>query len=220
MSSSVDVILPCLNEARALPSLLAELPPSYRAIVVDNGSTDGSAEIARRLGATVVTADQRGYGAAVHTGLMAATAPIVAFCDADGSFDLRQLDRVVDPIRRGEADLVSGRRMAVTAGAWPLHARFANAVLLWFVRLRMDVELHDLGPMRAAGRERLVGLGIRDRRSGYPLELVLRAQRAGWRIDEVPVDYRPRVGKSKVTGTIRGTAHAIGDMLRMLRRYA
>ena len=220
MNSSVDVILPCLDEARALPSLLAELGPDYRAIVVDNGSTDGSAEIASRCGATVVVAAQRGYGSAVHAGLMAATAPIVAFCDADGSFDMRQLDRVVDPIRRGDADLMIGRRVAVTAGAWPLHARVANAVVLWFVRLRMHVGLHDLGPMRAADRESLVRLGIQDRRSGYPLELVLRAQRAGWRIAEVPVDYRPRVGRSKVTGTARGTIQAVGDMLRMLRRYA
>ena len=220
MSCSVDVILPCLDEARALPSLLAELPPSYRAIVVDNGSTDGSAEIAARLGATVVVAGQRGYGSAVHAGLMAATAPIVAFCDADGSFDMRQIARVVEPIRRGESDLVLGRRVSVAASAWPLHARLANAVLFWFVRHRMHVGLRDLGPMRAADRQGLVRLGIRDRRSGYPLELVLRARRAGWRIDEVPVDYRPRLGRSKVTGTVRGTAQAIGDMLRMLRRYA
>lgn len=220
MSYSVDVILPCLNEADALPAVLAEIPSSYRAIVVDNGSTDDSARIAADLGATVVTADRRGYGSAVHAGLMAATAPIVVCCDADGSFDMRQLERVIDPIRRGDADLMLGRRVTVTASAWPVHARIANAVLLWFVRHRMDVELRDLGPMRAADRERLVQLGIDDRRSGYPLELVLRASRAGWRIDEVAVDYRPRVGRSKVTGTVRGTMQAIGDMLRMLRRYA
>lgn len=220
MTSSVDVILPCLNEADALPALLAEIPSSYRAIIVDNGSTDGSARIAADLGATVVTAERRGYGSAVHAGLMAATAPIVVCCDADGSFDMRQLDRVIDPIRRGDADLMLGRRVTVTASAWPVHARIANAVLLWFVRRRMKVELRDLGPMRAADRERLVQLAVADRRSGYPLELVLRARRAGWRIDEVAVDYRPRVGRSKITGTVRGTAQAISDMLRMLRRYA
>lgn len=220
MASSVDVILPCLDEADALPALLAAIPSSYRAIVVDNGSVDGSARIAADLGATVVTAQRRGYGSAVHAGLMAATAPIVVCCDADGSFDMRQLDRVIDPIRRGDADLVLGRRVAVTASAWPVHARIANAVLLWFVRRRMHVELRDLGPMRAADRERLVRLGVDDRRSGYPLELVLRASRAGWRIEEVAVDYRPRVGRSKVTGTVRGTVQAISDMLRMLRRYA
>ncbi len=214
------MILPCLDEAEALPALLAEIPSSYRAIVVDNGSTDGSGRIAAELGATVVTAERRGYGAAVHAGLLAATAPIVVCCDADGSFDMRQLERVVDPVRRGEADLVLGRRVAVTGSAWPVHARVANAVLLWFVRRRMQVGLRDLGPMRAADRERLVRLGIVDRRSGYPLELVLRARRAGWRIDEVPVDYRPRVGRSKVTGTVSGTVQAVGDMLRMLRRYA
>lgn len=220
MASSVDVILPCLNEADALPALLAEIPSSYRAIVVDNGSTDGSARIAAELGATVVNAERRGYGSAVHAGLMAATASIVVFCDADGSFDMRQLDRVIDPIRRGDADLVLGRRVSVTASAWPVHARIANTVLLWFVRRRMNVSLRDLGPMRAADRELLVAIGINDRRSGYPLELVLRASRAGWRIDEVAVDYQPRVGRSKVTGTVRGTVQAISDMLRMLRRYA
>ena len=220
MGPRVDVILPCLNEAGALAAVLTQIPPGYRAIVVDNGSTDRSVEIATLHGATVVHAAQRGYGAAVHAGLLAASAPIVAFCDADGSFDMRQLGRVVGPVALGDADIVFGRRVTLTRSAWPLHARIANNVLLWFVRNRMDVQLRDLGPMRAARREQLLELDLHDRRSGYPLELLLRARRAGWRIAEVPVDYLPRVGRSKVTGTVRGTVHAITDMLRMLRRYA
>lgn len=220
MGSRVDVVLPCLNEAGALASVLAQIPVGYRAIVVDNGSTDRSVEIATAQGATVVHATQRGYGAAVHAGLLAASAPIVAFCDADGSFDLHQLTRVVSPVSRGEADIVFGRRVTLSRSAWPLHARIANGVLLWFVRSRMDVKLRDLGPMRAARREEMLALDLHDRRSGYPLELLLRARRAGWRISEVPVDYLPRVGRSKVTGTVRGTVQAITDMLRMLRRYA
>ncbi|REJ03916.1 glycosyltransferase family 2 protein [Microbacterium bovistercoris] len=220
MDSAVDVVLPCLNEADALPGVLSGIPVGWRAIVVDNGSSDGSAEIAARLGATVVPAAQRGYGAAVHAGLTAATAPIVAFCDADGSFDTRQLERVVAPVRAGTEDLMLGRRVPVRSGAWPVHARFANAALLWWVRRRLDVDVHDLGPMRAGDRARLLALGLEDRRSGYPLELLLRARRAGWRIGEVPVDYLPRIGRSKVTGTVRGTLQAVRDMSRMLRRYA
>lgn len=220
MSSSVDVILPCLDEAQALPGVLAGIPAGYRAIVVDNGSTDDSVEIALRHGATVVHAHQRGYGAAVHAGVLAATAPIVVCCDADGSFDMAQLERVIDPVRRGDAELVLGRRRPMAAFAWPPHARFANLVLLWFVRRRVHVAIRDLGPMRAARLDRLLALGIEDRRSGYPLELVIRARKAEWRIVEVPVDYRPRLGRSKVTGTVRGTIEAIRDMLTMLRRYA
>src|SRR5690606_24917010 len=111
----------CLNEAEALPGVLAALPSGARAIVVDNGSTDGSAEIARRLGALVIQEPRRGYGSAVHAGLRAATAPVVAFCDADGSFDLTELDRLADPVHRGESDLMFGRRRVGGRGAWPIH---------------------------------------------------------------------------------------------------
>lgn len=220
MEPAVDIVLPCLDEAEALPGVLAGVPRGWRAIVVDNGSTDGSAGVAGRLGAKVVHAPVRGYGAAVQAGLEAATAPIVAFCDADGSFDLRQLERVVAPVRAGTADLALGRRVPRRFGAWPPHARFANAALLWWVRRRMAVQVHDLGPMRAARRESLLALGLRDRRSGYPLELLLRARQEGWRIDEVPVDYLPRIGRSKVTGTVKGTVQAVHDMSGMLRRHA
>lgn len=220
MSIRTDVVLPCLNEAAALPGVLTALPRDVRAIVVDNGSTDGSAEVARDAGALVVEAPLRGYGAAVHAGLCAATAPVVAFCDADGSFDLGQLDRVTGPIHRDESDLVFGRRRVVSVAAWPAHARFANTVLLASVRRRTGLPVRDLGPFRAGRREQLLALGLEDRRSGYPLELLLRAWQEGLRIAEVDVDYRPRLGRSKVTGTVRGTITAVADMQRMLRRHA
>lgn len=212
----VDVVLPCLNEEGALPYVLGRLPEGYRAIVVDNGSTDDSARLAAELGALVVTETRRGFGAACHAGLSAATAPVVAFCDCDGSFDPRQLPRVADPVLKGKSDLVLGRRRPVAAGAWPPHARIANQVLAFRLR-RTGVQVRDLGPMRAARREALLALGVADRRSGYPLETVLAAARSGWRIDETEVDYAPRTGKSKVTGTVTGTLQAIRDMNRVWR---
>ncbi|GAB2852225.1 glycosyltransferase family 2 protein [Microbacterium insulae] len=214
--TAVDIVFPCLDEAAALPAVLTAVPAGMRAIVVDNGSRDGSAEVAADLGAVVVREPRRGFGAAVHAGLLAATAPVVAICDADGSFDSADLARVVAPVSAGEADLVLGRRRAAR-GSWPLHARAANAYLSARIRSRTTATLHDLGPMRAARREGLLALDLEDRRSGYPLEMVLKAATRGWRIVEVDVDYRPRIGRSKVTGTIRGTATAIADMSRVLR---
>lgn len=212
----VDVILPCLDEAAALPTVLAGLPGGMRAVVVDNGSGDDSVLIARGLGALVVEEPRRGYGSACAAGLEAATAPLVAFCDADASLDLRELPRVVDPVVQGRADLVLGRRRPTSAAAWPAHARLANLALAAILRRRTGAALHDLGPMRAVRRDALVALGVRDRRSGYPLETVLRAAAAGWRIAEVDVTYAPRAGRSKVTGTVRGTARAVADMRRVL----
>ena len=217
MPGSVDVIIPCLNEQAALPALLRALPRGYRAIVVDNASTDATATVAAAHGATVVRESRRGFGAAVHTGLEAATAPVVAFCDGDGSFDLAELPLVCDPVLAGHADLVLGRRRPTRAGAWPLHARLANRYLARRLRRITGAPIHDLGPMRAARREALLALGLTDRRSGYPLEMVLRAGDAGWSFAEVEVSYRPRVGRSKVTGTVLGTLTAIGDMSRLLR---
>ena len=210
-----DVILPALNEAEALPQVLQRLPSSYRAIVVDNGSTDGTAEVARAHGTLVVEERIRGFGAACWAGLLAATADVVCFMDADASVDAAELPLVADPVAAGQADLMLGARRAV-AGAWPLHARLANRVLAYEIRRRAKVHVTDLGPMRAARRDALLALGMTDRRSGWPLEMVLRATRAGWRIDEVPVTYRPRVGRSKVTGTVRGTMRAVSDMSRIL----
>jgi glycosyltransferase involved in cell wall biosynthesis len=217
---TIDVVLPCLNEAGAIPWLIARMPAGYRPIVADNGSTDGSARIAADLGATVVIAPQRGFGAAVHAGLLAATSDIVCVMDADGSFDPLDLEIVASPVRDGAVGLMLGRRAPSERGAWPAHARLANRVLAAELRRRTGVALRDLGPMRAARRADLLALGLRDRRFGYPLEMVLRAAAAGWRIAETPVPYYPRTGKSKVTGTVRGTVRAVRDMRQVLAACA
>lgn len=215
-SPTVDVVLPCLDEEGALPALLERMPAGYRAIVVDNGSTDRSAEVAAAHGATVVSEPRRGFGSAAHAGLLAATAPIVAFCDADGSMDPQDLPRLVALVHSGDADLVLGRRRPTGRSAWPLHARLANRALAVLMRRATGLPLHDLGPMRAARRADLVALDLRDRRSGYPLEMVLRANARSWRVRELDVPYSPRVGRSKVTGTLRGTVTAVNDMSRLL----
>lgn len=212
----VDVILPVLDEAAALPWVLGRMPEGYRPIVVDNGSGDGSAEIAAGLGAQVVHEPVAGFGAACFAGLTAATADVVCFMDADASFDPRELDRVSHAIQEGRADLMLGARRPTERGAWPPHARLANRVLTLELRRRCGLKLQDLGPMRCAGRTALLDLGIRDRRFGWPLEMVLLAARDGWRIQEVPVSYHPRAGRSKVTGTVRGTARAVRDMAGVL----
>jgi glycosyltransferase involved in cell wall biosynthesis len=212
----VDIVFPVLDEAEALPWVLDRVPAGYRAIVVDNGSTDGSAEVARTAGADVVHEPRRGFGAACAAGLAAAEAPVVAFCDADASLDPAALPAVVAPVASGEVDLVLGARRPATRRAIPPHVRIANRYLARRLSRATGAPLTDLGPMRAARRAGLVGLGLTDRRFGWPLEMVLRAGRAGWHVAEVPVGYAPRVGRSKVTGTVRGTARAVVDMRRIL----
>ncbi|MET8451112.1 glycosyltransferase family 2 protein [Streptomyces sp. NPDC005209] len=212
----VDVVLPCLDEADALPWVLDRIPPGWRAIVVDNGSTDGSPDIARSLGAYVVHEPRRGFGAACHAGLTAATADVVCFSDCDGSLDPGLLPQVAGPVLDGSADLVLGRRRPTTVGAWPVHARLANLELARLVRRHTGLRLRDLGPMRAARRDALTALDLTDRRSGYPLQMVVRAADAGWRVQETDVPYQPRTGRSKVTGTWRGTWQAVRDMRAVL----
>ena len=216
-AETVDVILPALNEAAGIRWLLPRLPEGHRAIVVDNGSTDGTDDIAEAGGALVVHEPTRGFGAACFAGLSAATAPIVAFMDADASFDPVDLPRVTGPVASGEVDLMLGARSPLDRStAWPAHARLANRFLAWELRRRAGLTLTDLGPMRAAHREHLLELQLTDRRSGWPLEMVLRAADAGWRIEEVPVQYLTRACRSKVTGTLRGTLTAVADMGRIL----
>ncbi len=204
-----------LDEAEAIVGVLAAMPPGYRPIVVDNGSTDDGPDLARAAGAIVVHEPQRGFGAACWAGLVRCEADVVCFMDADGSLDPADLPSVAGPVAAGTADLVLGARDA-ERGAWPPHARLANRYLARQIGRRTGVALRDLGPMRAARRTDLLALGLEDRRFGWPLEMVLRAGAAGWRIDEVVVPYRPRAGRSKVTGTVRGTVRAIGDMRRIL----
>lgn len=213
--ATVDVILPCLNEAGALPWVLERMPTWARPIVVDNGSTDDSAAVAAGLGAHVVSEPRRGFGAAAHAGLLASSADVVCFCDCDASMDPGQIERVTAPVLAGNADLMLGRRRPAR-GAWPVHARAANRALAILMTRHSGVRLSDLGPMRAARRADLLALDLQDRRFGYPLEMVLSAARAGWRIDECDIDYRPRIGKSKVTGTVRGTVRTVRDMRAVL----
>jgi glycosyltransferase involved in cell wall biosynthesis len=212
----VDVILPVLNEAEALPWVLERMPSGFDPIVVDNGSTDGSAKLALSLGARVVVEQARGFGAACFAGLRAASSDVVCFMDCDGSLDPRDLPLVAAPIITGKADLVLGARHPTAARAWPLHARFANRALAFLMARRVGGCVHDLGPMRSARRDALLELGVTDRRFGWPLEMVVLAAAGGWRIVEVPVSYAPRIGRSKVTGTVRGTARAVLDMARAM----
>ena len=210
-----DVILPVLDEAAAIPGVLAAMPAGYRPIVVDNGSTDGSAAIAAEFEALVVSEPRRGFGAACFAGLLAAEAEIVCFMDCDGSLDPADLPGVVALLDQG-ADLAIGARDAAR-GAWPLHARIANRVLARELRRRTGIALEDIGPMRAAHRQALLDLDLRDRRSGWPLEMVVKAVAAGWSVVDAPVPYAERQGRSKVTGTVRGTIQTIGDMSAILR---
>jgi len=214
--STIEVVLPVLDEREAIPWVLERLPAAIEPIVVDNGSTDGSGDVARRLGARVVHQPVRGFGAACSAGLEAATADVVCFMDCDGSLDPSQLTALATMVIEGRADLVLGARVP-EPGAWPVHARVANRYLAWRLRRRFGWSVTDLGPMRSGGREALLGLRLADRRSGWPLEMVVRAGQAGWRVAEVPVPYGVRSGRSKVTGTVAGTAQAISDMRAQLR---
>ncbi|XVS68102.1 glycosyltransferase family 2 protein [Actinosynnema sp. CA-299493] len=212
----MDVVLPCLDEAAALPGVLRAMPAGYRPLVVDNGSRDGSPEIARSWGAEVVHEPRPGYGAAVHTGIERARSEVVCVLDADGSLDPRELPELVALLAR--AELAVGRRVP-EAGSWPWHARAGNAVLAGLLR-REGLPVRDIAPVRAFRRRDLLELGIEDRAFGYPLELLLRAAAAGWRVVERDVRYGPRTAgtKSKVSGSVRGTARAVRDMAAVLRR--
>jgi glycosyltransferase involved in cell wall biosynthesis len=216
----IQVILPVLDEAEALPIVLSGFPAGYAPLVVDNGSTDGSADVAARLGAKVVHEPRRGFGAACFAGLSAARTELVCFMDADGSLDPAELHRVSDPVAHGSTDLCLGTRRP-EPGAWPAHARLANRLIAWELTRRSGSRLTDLGPMRCARREGLLALGLEDRAFGWPLEMVLSASAAGWRIAEADVTYRARAGgESKVSGSLRGTLRATRDMSRLLARTA
>jgi glycosyltransferase involved in cell wall biosynthesis len=211
----VTVVLPCLNEAASLPGVLSAMPDGYRALVVDNNSTDGTADVARRHGADVVAEPQPGYGSAVHAGIVAAATPIVAVIDADGSLDPGDLPPLIADL--AGADMVIGRRRPVAGVRWPWHARWGTAALCWRLRTRYGLPVHDIAPMRVARRDALLGLGVADRRSGYPLELLVRAAQAGWRVVERDVAYGRRTGgRSKVSGSVRGSLIAAVDFWRVI----
>lgn len=215
---SVDLVLPCLDEAAALPWVLDRVPAGVGVIVVDNGSRDRSAEVAAAHGAIVVQEARAGYGSACHAGLATATADIVAFLDADGSLDPADLPLLLAPLTAGDADLVVGRRRPSSRSSWPWHLRMTNRELARRVRRRTGLAVRDVGPGRAAWREPLLALGIEDRRSGYPVETLVRAADCGWHVATVDLPYHPRTGRSKVTGTPLGAARAVRDMNRVLSR--
>jgi glycosyltransferase involved in cell wall biosynthesis len=169
------------------------------------------------LGARVVGEPRRGFGAACYAGLLAAETDVVCFMDCDGSLDPADLPLVSGPVATGPADLCLGARRPMP-GAWPAHARLANRLLAIEINRRTGLRIHDIGPMRAARRSAVLGLDLRDRAFGWPLEMVLRASQDQLEIVEVPVPYHPRRGgRSKVTGTVSGTVRAIRDMSSLLR---
>ena len=216
--ATCDLVLPCRDEAPALAELLPRVPAEFAVVVVDNDSSDGTAEVARSLGALVVSASPPGYGAAVHAGLLAATAEHVAVMDGDGSFDPEDLVPLLEDVASGRADLAVGRRRPVRRDVWPWHARLGNALVVAWLRRRIGMAAHDIAPIRVARRAELLDLGVTDRRFGYPVEMLQKATLAGWRVAERDVSYHPRAEgtRSKVSGSIRGTVRTAHDFWRVL----
>ncbi len=217
--TACDVVVPCRDEAAALPLVLRAVPDGFHPIVVDNGSSDGTADVARRLGATVVAEPRPGYGAAVHAGVLAATSEYVAVVDGDDSMDLGDLPKLLHAVLEERVTMAVGRRRPVSRGVWPWHARAGTTLLAAWLRRSSGFEIHDLAPMRVCRRDDLLSLDVRDRRFGYPLELMVKAARAGWTVQEIDIAYRPRAAgtRSKVSGSLRGTAQAAHDFLGVLR---
>jgi glycosyltransferase involved in cell wall biosynthesis len=214
-----DVVIPCRDEAAALPRVLGAVPDGFRPIVVDNGSSDGTADVARHLGATVIVEPRPGYGAAVHAGVMAATSEYLAVVDGDDSMDLGELPKLLRAVIDEGVTMAVGRRRPVRRGVWPWHARAGTTLLATWLRRSSGLAVHDLAPMRVCGRDDLIALDIRDRRFGYPLELMVKAARAGWTVREIDIAYRPRAAgtRSKVSGSLSGTMQAARDFLAVLR---
>jgi glycosyltransferase involved in cell wall biosynthesis len=213
-----DVVLPCRDEAAALPGVLASMPEGFRPVVVDNGSRDRTATVAAAYGAEVVTEPRPGYGSAVHAGVAAAGAPYVAVVDGDGSFDLRELPTLLRPVATGAATLAVGRRRPVGRRVWPWHARVGNALVAGLLRARTSLDVHDLAPVRVCRRDDLLDLAVQDRGFGYPVELLVRAASRGWSVVEIDVSYLPRATgtRSKVSGSALGSLRAVRDFARVL----
>jgi glycosyltransferase involved in cell wall biosynthesis len=218
MQPTCDLVLPCKDEGRALEGLLPRVPEPWRVIVVDNGSRDDTAEVATRLGARVVRESIPGYGAAVHAGVEASEAEYLAVMDGDASFDPDDLAPLLELVRSGRADMAVGRRRPVARGVWPWHARVGNALVVRLMRRRIGLAVRDIAPLRVCRRQALLDLDLRDRRFGYPVELLHKATEAGWRILELDVAYHPRAAgtRSKVSGSVRGTVRTARDFYRVL----
>ena len=224
---SVAAIIPALNEEASLPHVIAEIPRDrvHEVIVVDNGSTDRTAEVARAAGAKVVREERRGYGYACAAGVAAAgrKRDVLLFLDGDGSDDARHAARLIEPLARDEADLVLGSRVLGSAGRGALlpHQRLGNALTTALVRTLYGVVISDLPPFKAIRRSVLDGLDMREMTYGWTVEMIVKCARRGRRIVEVPVSTRARIGgRSKVSGTIRGTVLAAYYLLRTTIRYA
>ncbi|MBK8412058.1 MAG: glycosyltransferase family 2 protein [Sandaracinaceae bacterium] len=222
----VDVVIPALNEEAALPLVLGDIPRDLvrRVVVADNGSTDRTAEVARAHDAEVVHQPERGYGAACLAALehLRADPPdVVVFLDGDHADDATQLGLLLAPLLRGEADLVLGSRVAgATHGALTPQQRVGNRVACVALRTLYGARYTDLGPFRAIRWDALAQLNMVDRNYGWTVEMQIKAAQRGPAASEVPVRYRPRVGTSKVSGTVRGTLGASYKILLLLGRYA
>lgn len=218
MVPDCELILPCRNEAGALPALLAAVPPGMAVLVVDNGSTDGTAEVASRLGARVVVEHRPGYGAAVQAGVAAARARYVSVMDGDGSLDPAELLPLLEDVAGGRATMAVGRRRPVTRATMSWHAKVFNVVAAWWIGRRTGMRLHDIPSVRVTRRADLLALGVRDLRFGYPVEVLVRAHRAGWSVVEHDMTYLPRAEgtTSKVSGSLLGSARAAHDLVKAL----
>jgi len=209
----VSLIIPTRNEAQALRHVLADIPAGLvtEVLVVDSDSTDGTPGIAAEMGARVIREQRRGYGRACLTGLAQADSPdIVVFLDGDYSDRPAELPRLLQPIADGCADITIGSRLAAPGkrGALPWHAAFGNRLAAFLIRLLFGQQLTDLGPFRAARADVLRALALEETTYGWAVEMILKGALLGYRIVEVPVSYHPRIGHSKISGTITGTAGA------------
>jgi glycosyltransferase involved in cell wall biosynthesis len=224
----VAIIIPALNEEEALQCLLREIPQGVArwTIVVDNGSTDRTAQVARAAGAIVVSEPQRGYGKACYKGLMTAEelgADFLIFMDGDGSDDPADLPMMIEQVRRGAADLVIGSRVTERAepGAVLPQARLGNWLVSHMIHLFYGVPIHDIGSYRAIRRTALMDLHMQEMTYGWPVEMLVKAARAHYRVIELPIHYRRRShGQSKVSGTLMGSVKAAYYMLSITLRYA
>jgi len=217
----VSVIIPTYNEAQAIERVLADLPSDLttEVIVVDSNSNDGTPEIAARMGARVVQEPCRGYGRACLSGLAAANSPdVVVFLDGDYSDRPSELPLLLAPIIHGRADITLGSRLGSVA-ALPWHQVFGNRLAAGLIRLLYGVNITDLGPFRAARADVLRALALRETTYGWAVEIILKGALAGFRVVEVPVSYYPRIGKSKISGTLKGTLGAGWFILSLIVRY-
>ena len=218
----VSVIIPTHNEAQAIERVLADIPSDLttEAIVVDSNSNDGTPEIAARMGARVVQEPRRGYGRACLTGLATANSPdVVVFLDGDYSDRPSELPILLAPIIEGRADITLGSRQQRSAGALPWHQVFGNRLAAGLIRLLYGLDISDLGPFRAGRADVLRALALEETTYGWAVEMILKGALAGFRVVEVPVSYYPRIGKSKISGTVKGTVGAGWFILSLIVRY-